>query len=573
MSESHGNKYYGPNGKADCTDCHFANTTRLFPLNSTNSLYEHDHNFTVEYNFYNYNLSGIPLSTNGGVGKGMFPYYTCTLTCHSVYKIESEVIGWNESKHARSREGTSDSNAYCAKCKSPTQYNKSADTTYNASANRSHFPIAESDWQGIQCRICHNLHNDTYSGKNKPAFPLAFYNATSSYDAGRPVYEQVENSTVLCEQCHAGSNSRLFAGTHKTTVNLTCANCHGNTSLNNVVVNNLTHKFEVKNTNTGVTSCNVCHVAANHTWEQTSKHTDVECWACHDQTVVYNTTSGNATSSGNTYGIWKDPATQNWTTYKLSYGAPKKWVLHNITRSVDCNKCHIASSAFNGTIGPALACTECHTSYASAVNSSKHNQTLYAGAPACTGCHTGYQPSYGHITGTKGYVVNESNTCNLCHAPLGSVPVNESHGNHNYGNNYADCTQCHFANNTNQTFSLNTSLYTHDHNLTVEYNFYNYNLSGMPLSTNGHVGKGMFPYYTCTLTCHNGSGGGQPSIEDKAIGWNLSKHARSRHGDATYDSNAYCAKCKSPPNYNLSAAYANRTSYTTHLSVTFFPSK
>ncbi len=549
VNESHGNKYYGPTGKADCTQCHFANTTRTFTGYNT-SLYTHDHNLIVEYNFYNYNLSGMPLSTNGGVGKGMFPYYTCTLTCHSTYKIEDEVIGWNQSKHAQSRVGTADSNAYCAKCKSPTQYNTSADTTYNASASRSDFPIAESNWQGIQCRICHNIHNDTYSGISAPAFPLAYYNPVLSYNASRPIYDQVSNATVLCEKCHSGSNSRQFAGFHKDTLGFDCANCHANSTFSN-----LTHKFEVKNTTSGVEGCEVCHAAADHTWEQTSKHTNVDCWACHDQTVVYNSTSGNATSPGNTFGIWNDSTTGNWTTYKLSHGAPASWVLHNITKSVSCDKCHMANSTFNGTIGPGLTCSGCHTSYASAVNSSKHNQTLYPGAPACTDCHAGYVPSYGHTTGANGYIVNESNTCNLCHAPSGSAPVNESHGNYRHGPNYADCTQCHFA-NTTQTFTgYNTSLYTHDHNLTVEYNFYNYNLSGMPLSTNGGVGKGMFPYYTCTLTCHS-----TYKIEDEVIGWNQSKHARSYEGAG--DNNAYCAKCKSPTQYNLSAAYANRTSYT-----------
>src|SRR5574341_724286 len=347
ISESHGNHYYGPN-KADCTQCHFANTTRLFPLNST--LYEHDHNFTVEYNFYNYNLSGMPLSTNGGVGKGMFPYYTCTKTCHSTYKIEDEVIGWNESAHARSRHGneTYDSNAYCAKCKSPTQYNLSA-----AYANKTNYSIAEADWQGIQCRICHNLHNDTYSGNGTPPVYYAFYNTTATLQTGSVVYDQTPNATVLCEKCHTGtSHDSKFAGTHKDTVGFDCASCHVNSTFSN-----MSHKFEVKNTTSGVTGCEVCHDAAAHAaaFSFTSLHSSkATCEACHDKTVSRNATSYAVSSNNVSYGLYRDPATDKWSSYKLSSGAPKTWPLHNISKQVTCAKCHGALSVFNGTIAPAI---------------------------------------------------------------------------------------------------------------------------------------------------------------------------------------------------------------------------
>ncbi|SNQ62303.1 hypothetical protein [Candidatus Methanoperedens nitratireducens] len=548
---------------SDCTQCHFANTTQLFSLNT--SLYTHDHNLTIEHNFYEYNTLGMPIRTNGGAGVGMFPYYTCTLTCHKYNattgvegKIDVAAESWLESAHAQSLHMSGDNKMSCAKCKSPANY--------NVSANQSS-TIAQADWQGIQCRVCHNLHDRRFPNYTGPSgFPVAFYNSTNSSLAGYAVYEQVPNATVLCEKCHLtftddinSTHNSNYGGYHKQTVGFNCTNCHMNSTFSDEM-----HKFEVKNTTSGVTGCEVCHdYAGSHSsFSQRSYHDNkVDCVACHDQTFTTNA-SGYAEyvfpyKSAYSYGLWN--VSGNWTTYfKKSSTSIKSWPLHNITGSVTCSKCHNATSALNGTIAPALACSGCHTSYGSAVSSSKHNQTLYPGAPACTGCHAGYEPNYGHTTGAKGYIVNESNTCRSCHVQ--NVNLNESHGNRNYGQNYTDCTKCHFA-NTTQQFSLNTSLYTHDHNLTVEYNFYNYNLSGIPLSTNGGAGKGMFPYYTCTLTCHNGSGGGQPSIEDEVIGWNLSAHARSRHGDATYDSNAYCARCKSPPNYNLSAASGNRSSY------------
>ncbi len=346
LNESHGNKYGGSN-YADCTQCHFPNTTKIWELTNTSSgsrLYQHSHNLTVEYNFYNYNLYGIPLTSNNGAGKGVFPYYTCTLTCHTGTgggqpKIENQVIGWNQSKHARSREGSSDSNQYCAKCKSPTQY-----STIPNSSNRSSYPIVESDWQGIQCRICHDLHNDTYSGNNKPAFPLAFYNATLSYQTDKPVYDKVADPTELCEKCHISGNNRVYGGSHETKLGFTCSNCHMNST-----INNMTHNFEVKNTVSGVSGCELCHSPTNHTWQLTSKHSsNVRCVACHDQTVGRNA-SGYAVSSDNkSYGIFNYSG--NWTTYKNSYGSAVKWDLHNLTKDVDCKKCHGARSVFSGGI-------------------------------------------------------------------------------------------------------------------------------------------------------------------------------------------------------------------------------
>ena len=549
VNESHGNHYYGQN-KADCTQCHFANTTRLFSLNISNSLYEHDHNFTVEYNYYNYNISGMPLESDHSASKkGMFPYYTCTLTCHGTYKVEEEVIGWEESAHARSNHNSGDNNSYCAKCKSPTNYNLSA--TYST---RFSYNITDANWQGIQCRVCHNLHNDTYSGNGTSPVYYAFYNTTATLQTGSVVYDQTPNATVLCEKCHepnGGSHDSKFAGTHKDTYNFTCVSCHANSTFNN-----LTHKFEVKNTTSGVIGCEICHNSVDHTFKFTSLHEDeVTCEACHDQTFTTVNSTGFAVSSNNYFGLWKATPTSAWTTAKKMTSSPANWSLHNISRSVDCNKCHGALSVFNGTIAPSFGnstgCDACHSSYVTAVNSTIHNQTLTIGAPGCTYCHSGYENVANHTTGNRSFIVNESNTCRNCHVEGNNL--NESHGNHGYGQNYADCTQCHFA-NTTQVFNATASTFTHDHNLTVEYNFYNYNISGIPLSTNGGVGKGMFPYYTCTLTCHNGTGGGQPKIENETIAWNQSGHGQVPYtiSNSANWSNATCLRCKSPMNFNSS---------------------
>ncbi|MCX9011253.1 MAG: S-layer protein domain-containing protein [Candidatus Methanoperedens sp.] len=345
---------------SDCTKCHFANTTQRFSLN--NSLFTHDHNLTVEHNFYDYNISGIPLTSNSGVGIGMFPYYACTLTCHSNRKIENATSGWYLSAHARSRHGneTYDSKNSCAKCKSPPNYNASAS---------SGTAISEADWKGIQCRVCHNIHNRKVS-TSIGGEPLAYYNSTSSSQAGYPVYEAVANATVLCEKCHTGSShDSKFAGYHKVNLSFTCASCHANGTYSNY-----NHTFEVKNTTSGVTGCEVCHETADHTWSFTSLHLDnVTCEACHDQTFVLNATNFSVTNNGTgsyNNGLYKNTTTNKWTIYKISSGVPATWPLHNISRSVNCTKCHNASSPWNGTtrrdtliagnISSIRSCISCH---------------------------------------------------------------------------------------------------------------------------------------------------------------------------------------------------------------------
>jgi hypothetical protein len=313
---------------SDCTTCHFANTTQKFRWN--NSLYTHDHNFTVEYNFYNYNISGLPLESNHSTSKkGMFPYYTCTLTCHDDGKIDEAASSWINSSHARSLHMSGDNTNSCAKCKSPPNYNVSAS---------SGAAIAQADWQGIQCRVCHNLHDRKFPyNTGRSGFPIAFYNSTKSSQNGYATYEQLTNTTQLCENCHYGSShDSKFAGYHKDTLGYNCTNCHMNSTFNNEL-----HLFEVKNTTSSVTGCAVCHKAEDHTFQFTSKHTGkVTCEACHDKTVTRNATTGYALTSDTKYGLYNDTTTGLISSYKDSHGSPVTWPLHNISKAVSCNKCH-----------------------------------------------------------------------------------------------------------------------------------------------------------------------------------------------------------------------------------------
>jgi hypothetical protein len=165
----------------------------------------------------------------------------------------------------------------------------------------------------------------------------------------------------LCEKCHqpGSSHDSKYAGTHKDTVGFDCASCHLNvTKAANGGFNNRSHSFEVKNAYTDVTGCKVCHdenAVHSKNFSEYGIHGIVTCEACHDKTVARNS-SGYVVnvSAGMDAGLYKDTSTNKWTTYKVSHNLPATWPLHNISKSVDCNKCHGARSVYSGAIAPNL---------------------------------------------------------------------------------------------------------------------------------------------------------------------------------------------------------------------------
>jgi hypothetical protein len=313
----------------------------------------------------------MPLRRNGGTGLGMFPYWSCSQACHGgtgvnpLSSFDNASLTWVNSKHAQSLQMSGDNNVACAKCKSPLNYNDTIPAKWKPNVtDQKNVTIAASDWQGIQCRVCHDIMNISYSNSTGGK-PLAFYNATATSNrttnpSGSAIYDQVHNATELCEKCHYGSShDSKYAGTHKDPAgaNFTCADCHLNTTkASSGGFNNRSHSFEVKNAYTGVTGCEVCHDATSvhsNNFSEYGLHGIVTCEACHDNTVSRNS-SNYVVSSDNNYGIYKDTTTNSWTTYKVSHGSAATWPLHNISKSITCSKCHGALSVYSGAIAPNL---------------------------------------------------------------------------------------------------------------------------------------------------------------------------------------------------------------------------
>jgi len=318
--------------------------------------------------------------------------------------------------------------------------------------------------------------------------------------------------------------------------------------------NNELHKFEVKNTTSNVTSCEVCHKSSEHSVLLCKGK--IDCVGCHDQTVQRNI-SGYAVSPDNNYGIYKDPATNNWTTYKVSHGSAVSWPLHNITREVVCEKCHGSISVYSGLItqatgsfcekchyqppngtsryntdgshelhkakgysAPETSCDYCHSTGGRnelghpntfdnadiAANGSSHIGN-YAKNPATgsddtcgdVSCHS-YNLSQGARVGNSTWNTSTAGLCNQCHSTqISGVPPTGNHTKHFARN--VTCSTCH-GNNSDEGIQTGHRNGQIDINLTK-------------LASTGSYVSG-----TCTVYCHS------PNPNDLTYStptWNVTK--------------------------------------------------
>jgi hypothetical protein len=102
-------------------------------------------------------------------------------SCHTGSR-HPQYPDWSESTHSTSLELAADNNnTFCAKCHSP--HESDPDATFS-----DYKGIAEKDWTGINCIVCHNPHS----------LELSFYNGSD--------YEDVNDDPIeLCTKCHKGS--------------------------------------------------------------------------------------------------------------------------------------------------------------------------------------------------------------------------------------------------------------------------------------------------------------------------------------------------------------------------------
>ena len=260
-----------------CTDCHkTANTTEV--INGTNTCNVGCHESLIHVNATeidgvdcvncHFNSSNLNSSHNLTVATVSNYTYTCSI-CHTPgtnRSIIPELDEWNNSGH----NGSTHNSDSCVRCHSPM-----------------------ADTKGITCSICHNIHNMTeWLNDTRAEFGVeksyGWYNASV---VGK--YTMVENTTVLCGNCHYNGRSGrtapgwssststtpisphypskdVFIGSPKDTgqygIQFECGTCHiyKNTTYGNGTLNDSQkvtgHSFSVNAEGLQNTSnCNTCH--------------------------------------------------------------------------------------------------------------------------------------------------------------------------------------------------------------------------------------------------------------------------------------------------------------------------
>ncbi|MEE9599031.1 MAG: hypothetical protein V3V66_01075 [Anaerolineales bacterium] len=235
-------------------------------------------------------------------------------------------------------------NDWCARCHSPQNWNPEA--TVGAAPNcvsckmfeeitvgDGNVLIEEADWKAIPCESCHVMENG-FAIKNAWLNPISME------------YQEVSNTTELCEKCHVTTTGNAFGSAvdHKITLGGSahlnyggflgdeapptyCTDCHDS------------HTTEPK-------QCVDCHQEdiekAEHAggFYGVMKDT-VTCMACHD-------------ASGADVGPHPDEDNDLWVPQVTTMGrggpSTDAVVSHSIVYDVACDRCHFAENAWELTI-------------------------------------------------------------------------------------------------------------------------------------------------------------------------------------------------------------------------------
>lgn len=232
---------------------------------------------------------------------------------------------WEESAHAAAYVIDSEGkNNACARCHAPIQWAPTMadlpESCFTCKFELSEPPatIAETEWQSIPCKVCHQLD------KKGNVQPEVSWLEVAALDE----YVSVENTNELCLKCHEPANLREhiaieIGGAHG---EFLCTDCHNSHALA---------------TFCGDSSCHESlqepdKIIVGHDED----HVNISCEACHD-------------ASGLDVGI--DEITSMWVTYApwsveseegLESGT-KPFVSHNTILEVNCERCHFLDNPWD----------------------------------------------------------------------------------------------------------------------------------------------------------------------------------------------------------------------------------
>lgn len=279
---------------------------------------------------------------------------------------------WETSRHADTYALEKGPNTYCARCHSPANGDPAAvvDPPPNCVSCKFAFedemrvaegnpPVPEEEWQDIHCGSCHPVENGVVSPS------LAWFDPSTGY------HEEVHSNSDLCQHCHRDTETlrhlRVLGeeihtdfectdchNPHSTQAN--CTACHEDAPL--PLPTRLPEHIDQRDTS----ECRECHLSVDESHMRvmdqppvacmdchgylfsgsaqgrlekghSASHVDVACVACHDATgLEVGPVEGQAL----------------WMTYRttelLGRSSRKPYQSHNLTRAVDCARCHYADN-------------------------------------------------------------------------------------------------------------------------------------------------------------------------------------------------------------------------------------
>ncbi len=205
-------------------------------------------------------------------------------------------------------------NNECARCHAPLNWMPTAMEDIPATCQTCKFsmpapkPVAQAEWKNIGCEQCHKTE------KGIATKQVAWLNAAiAQFDTNANPYEAVKSNNELCEKCHRGA----FQVNASKTVHAarSCTDCHNAHSTSASCTDSKCHA-DVLKSDKAVPG----HDAA---------HAKVACAACHDASAL----EVGPTDDKSGFAAFRT----------VEIGGKKTrgpYVSHNLTRVVDCARCH-----------------------------------------------------------------------------------------------------------------------------------------------------------------------------------------------------------------------------------------
>ncbi len=283
---------------------------------------------------------------------------------------------WERGPHSDTYALEKGPNTYCARCHSPANWDRSATIDPPPNCVSCKFPgepepriaegnplVPEEEWESIDCAVCHRVDG----GVVDPA--IAWKDMETGY------YETMRSSTELCTQCHRNTETLrharpLGSGPH---ADFTCTDCHDphdtSASCGDVGCHDSTalplptplpeHADQVNNSD-----CTSCHNSVGDIHMNILEERPTKCMDCHGQLFAGN---GNhklrlghskfhadiaCVACHDAAGLEVKPleGEERWMTFRttelLGRTQTEPYQSHQLTRSVDCSRCHAPTKSW-----------------------------------------------------------------------------------------------------------------------------------------------------------------------------------------------------------------------------------